>query len=132
MTSIKSSVPFTPAYPPVDKGHIDSGQARHNPLDKTAGEDAEIANGKGGWKNASKDYRSHANRTRLEHNFLPSDKKIVDDTQANAAIRHPNTAFGPAVSPAEHTGVDSSQVNAHREPSNFEITPDGNGGWTKL
>lgn len=159
MSSIKSYVPFTPAYPPVGKGHIDSGQARHNPLDKTAGEDAEVASGKGGWKNASSDYRAHANRSRLDHKFLPSDKKIIDNAQANVgnlppntaygpailpsdhnavdipevnvAIRHPNTAFRPAILPSDHNAVDDAQANAHREPIDFEIKSDGNDGWTK-
>jgi len=73
MSSINGSAPFVPAYQPAAKHPIDNDVPRKNSLDKQAGEDAEVSNGKGGWKNIGNATRDHANRTRLDRNFLPSD-----------------------------------------------------------
>ncbi|WP_330211658.1 hypothetical protein [Pseudomonas sp. AM4(2022)] len=127
MSSIKSSIPFTPAYPPVAKGHIDSDQSRTNPLDKTAGEDAEVSNGKGGWKNVGSEYRAHANRNRIDQPTLPSNKKIIDDSQANAQLYRPDHNFLPS----DKKTIDDSQANANHDPIDVEIKPDGKGGWVQ-
>ncbi|AZE61634.1 hypothetical protein PFLU3_41480 [Pseudomonas fluorescens] len=104
MTSINGFVPFIPAQHPADKSRIDSDQARHNPLDKTAGEDAEVFDDKKAGISASDEARAQANRNRLDGNFLPSDEKTVDD----------------------------AQLNAKREPIDFEIKSDGKDGWVKV
>lgn len=117
MSSIKSSIPFTPAYPPVAKGHIDSDQSRPNPLDKTAGGDAEVSNGKGGWKNAGAEYRAHANRNRIDQPPQPSTKKTVDDSQVNAPLYRPDHT--PL--PSDKKNLDDSPVNANHGPIDVEI-----------
>ena len=159
MSSINGSAPFVPAYQPAAKHPIDNDVPRKNSLDKQAGEDAEVSNGKGGWKNIGNATRDHANRTRLDRNFLPSDKKIVDDAQVNTSAGYhrsgtlpafPAPAYNPfddleanTQAPYHGTGtlpafptwdykaLDDSASNAQREPIDFEIKPDGNGGWTK-
>jgi hypothetical protein len=149
MSSIKSSIPFTPAYPPVAKGHIDSDQSRTIPLDKTAGEDAEASNGKGGWKNVGAEYRAHANRNRIDPPPLPANKKIIDDSQANAPLYRPDQNVLPSdkktiddaqanaplyrpdqnVLPSDKKTIDDSQ--ASHDPIDVEIKPDGKGGWVQ-
>lgn len=155
MSSINGSAPFVPAYPPAGKHPIDNDVPRKNALDKQAGEDAEVSNGKGGWKNIGNATRDHANRTRLDRNFLPSDKKIVDDFQVNTNARYHGTGTLPAFPaptynpfddiaaitkapyhgigtlPADYKALDDSPSSVHREPIDFEIKPDGNGGWAK-
>lgn len=142
MTSISGSAPSLPAYQPAGKNPIDNDTPRQNPLDKKAGEDAEVSYGKGGWKNISNETRAHTNRTRLDQNFLPpnkkiehrnpytkpaippSDNKIVDGSQNNIGHRNPLTL--PAIPPSDNKIFDDSQINAHREPIDFEIKPRGN------
>ena len=98
MSSISDSIPFVPAYQPAGKHPIDNDVPRTNPLDKQAGEDAEVSNGKGGWKSIGNATRDHANRTRLDRNFLPSDKKIVDDSRVNTHIQYHGSGTLPAFS----------------------------------
>ena len=131
MSSINGSAPFVPAYQPAAKHPIDNDVPRKNSLDKQAGEDAEVSNGKGGWKNIGNATRDHANRTRLDRNFLPSDKKIVDDSRVNTHIQYHGSGTLPAFSTSDYKALDDSPSNTHREPIDFEIKPDGNGGWTK-
>lgn len=131
MSSINGSAPFVPAFQPAGKHPIDNDVPRKNSLDKQAGEDAEVSNGKGGWKNIGNATRDHANRTRLDRNFLPSDKKIVDDSQVNTHIQYHGSGTLPAFSTSDYKALDDSPSNTHREPIDFEIKPDGNGGWTK-
>ena len=240
MPSISDSIPFVPAYQPAGKHPIDNDVPRTNPLDKQAGEDAEVSNGKGGWKTHGSATRDHANRTRLDRNFLPSNKKIVDDSRVSSKgqyhrsgtrpvfpedfhaptkaptkapyhgsgtlpacpapadnsfyisktateapyhgpgtlpafqepaydpfddlqvptkgpypgsgtlpacpapadnpfyflatateVWHPNSRTQPPAPPSDYKALDDSPSNDHREPIDFEIKPDGNGGWTK-
>ena len=131
MSSINGSAPFVPAYQPAAKHPIDNDVPRKNSLDKQAGEDAEVSNGKGGWKNIGNATRDHANRTRLDRNFLPSDKKIVDDSKVNTHIQYHGSGTLPAFSTSDYKALDDSPSNTHREPIDFEIKPDGIGGWTK-
>ena len=131
MSSISDSIPFVPAYQPAAKHPIDNDVPRTNPLDKQAGEDAEVSNGKGGWKSIGNATRDHANRTRLDRNFLPSDKKIVDDSKVNTHIQYHGSGTLPAFSTSDYKALDDSPSNTHREPIDFEIKPDGIGGWTK-
>ena len=180
MPSISDSIPFVPAYQPAGKHPIDNDVPRTNPLDKQAGEDAEVSNGKGGWKTHGSATRDHANRTRLDRNFLPSNKKIVDDSRVSSKgqyhrsgtrpvfpedfhaptkapshgsgtlpafpapadnpfyflatateVWHPNSRTQPPSPPSDYKALDDSPSNDHREPIDFEIKPDGNGGWTK-
>lgn len=131
MSSISDSIPFVPAYQPAGKHPIDNDVPRTNPLDKQAGEDAEVSNGKGGWKSIGNATRDHANRTRLDRNFLPSDKKIVDDSKVNTHIQYHGSGTLPAFSTSDYKALDDSPSNIHREPIDFEIKPDGIGGWTK-
>ena len=131
MSSISDSIPFGPAYQPAGKHPIDNDVPRTNPLDKQAGEDAEVSNGKGGWKSIGNATRDHANRTRLDRNFLPSDKKIVDDSKVNTHIQYHGSGTLPAFSTSDYKALDDSPSNTHREPIDFEIKPDGIGGWTK-
>ena len=131
MSSISDSIPFVPAYQPAGKHPIDNDVPRTNPLDKQAGEDAEVSNGKGGWKSIGNATRDHANRTRLDRNFLPSDKKTVDDAQVNTRAGYHGTGTLPAFPTWDDKALNDSASNALRQPIDFEIKPDGNGGWTK-
>ena len=95
MPSISDSIPFVPAYQPAGKHPIDNDVPRTNPLDKQAGEDAEVSNGKGGWKTHGSATRDHANRTRLDRNFLPSNKKIVDDSWVSSKGQYHRSGTRP-------------------------------------
>ena len=147
MSSIKSSIPFTPAYPPVAKGHIDSDQSRTIPLDKTAGEDAEVFTVKDGRISAGDESRAHANRNRLERDFPATDKKFIDNSlvpeRQSAADLLPTDKKNidnsliperpPAADllPSDKKPIDNSLVSAKRDAIDFEIKSDGNGGWIK-
>lgn len=125
MSSINGSVPFIPAYQPVEKGHIDNDKPKQNPLDKTAGEDAEVFTGKNTGISAGDESRAHAIRNRLAQTFLASDEKPVD----NSLI--PERPPAADLLPSDKKPIDNSLVSAKRDAIDFEIKSDGNGGWVK-
>ena len=147
MSSINGSVPFIPAYQPVEKGHIDNDKPKQNPLDKTAGEDAEVFTGKNTGISAGDESRAHAIRNQLAQTFLASDEKPVDNSlvpeRQSAADLLPTDKKNidnsliperpPAADllPSDKKPIDNSLVSAKRDAIDFEIKSDGNGGWIK-
>ncbi|MCK3832989.1 hypothetical protein [Pseudomonas fluorescens] len=128
MSSINGSSPSFPAYQPVDNGRIDNDKARYNPKEENQiGDDAEVSDGKGGWKNIGDEYRAHANRSRLDQNFLPADEKAVDNSQVNTARSQLDRNFLPS----NEKAVENAPGNANRDPIDFEIKSDGKGDWVK-
>lgn len=128
MSSINGSSPSFPAYQPVDNGRIDNDKARYNPKEENEiGDDAEVSDGKGGWKSIGDEYRAHANRSRLDQNFLPSDEKAVDNSQVNTARSRLDRNFLPS----DEKAVENAKGNANRDPIDFEIKSDGKGDWVK-
>ncbi|AZE55777.1 hypothetical protein C4K03_3624 [Pseudomonas synxantha] len=106
MSSINASIPFIPTHPPVSKSTIDNDTPRHNPLEKNKiGDDAEVSDGKGGWKNAGDHYRADFNRKRIDEGFPSSDKKTGDNSQVNTRPPFPNML------PTDEKANDNSQVN---------------------
>ncbi|MBY8973293.1 hypothetical protein J1G33_23175 [Pseudomonas sp. P867] len=128
MSSINGSSPSFPAYQPVDNSRIDNDKARYNPKEENQiGDDAEVSDGKGGWKNIGDEYRAHANRSRLDKNFLPADEKAVDNSQVNTARSQLDRNFLPS----DEKAVENAPGNANRDPIDFEIKSDGKGDWVK-
>ena len=125
MSSINGSVPFIPAYQPVEKGHIDNDKPKQNPLVKTAGEDAEVFTVKDGRISAGNESRAHANRNRLDRDFPATDKKRIDNSLV------PERPLAADLLPTDATPIDNSLVSAKRDAIDFEIKSDGNGGWVK-
>ncbi|MCK3828403.1 MULTISPECIES: hypothetical protein [unclassified Pseudomonas] len=128
MSSINGSSPSFPAYQPVDNGRIDNDKARYNPKEENQiGDDAEVSDGKGGWKNIGDEYRAHANRSRLDQNFLPADEKAVDNSQVNTARSQLDRNFLPS----DEKAVENAPGNANHDPIDFEIKSDDKGDWVK-
>ncbi|WP_218581559.1 hypothetical protein, partial [Pseudomonas sp. L13] len=144
MSSINGSVPSIPTYQPTGKHPIDHDVPRKNPLDKQAGEDAEVSNDKGGWKTIGNATRDHANRIRLDRNFLPSDEKNVDASAVSTNSRPIASDFLPTNTIDDRWvsanrdfdtkpigSPDQPKAGAVQEPIDVEIRSDGNGGWVQ-
>lgn len=127
MSSINGSVPSIPTYQPTGKHPIDHDVPRNNPLDKQAGEDAEVSNDQGGWKNIGNATRDHANRIRLDRNFLPSDEKNVDASGVSTNFR----PIAADLLPTDKKTFDDTWGSAKGEPVDFEIESDGKGSWVR-
>ncbi|MCF5691708.1 hypothetical protein GIV23_24950 [Pseudomonas sp. PA-1-2A] len=103
MSSISGFTPSIPTYQPVYASKIDNDKPRYNPLEENrVGDDAEVSDGKCGWKSVGDEYRAYANRNRFDRLFLPSDKKAIHDAQIHPLPHRFDQHFLPSDKKAIH------------------------------
>ena len=115
MSSISGFTPSIPTHQPVDASKIDNDKPRYNPLEENrVGDDAEVSDGKCGWKSVGDEYRAYANRNRFDRLFLPSDKKAIHVAQVHPLPHR----FDHHFVPSDKKVIDDAQF--HPLPHRFD------------